>query len=129
MNYDPNIKVSGRVLTYSESTKRRNPELFKNHQPVAAGVCAEKPEPNQRSQGEDSALETIPKRLAFRITFTTYRKRILDEHDNARHALKPLADAITEGLGFKSDDCANLEWCYHQIRSRTVGTHVLIEEM
>jgi hypothetical protein len=120
------IKVTGRILPISEATKRRNPELWSSG-PVVARLRAEKPQSDQRSEGQDRELEQGKESFSYRITISVFRKRLLDNHDNARSALKPIVDLITTTLGFASDDCPELEWEYHQIKtSGSQGTLILI---
>lgn len=123
------LKVTGRILPISEATKRRNPEIYGRAKPVA-GLRPEKPEPDQRSQGQNRELEQGKESPHYRISFTVYRKRLLDSHDNARSALKALVDAITASLGFRSDDCPELIWEYHQIKTTgPQGVHILIGKL
>jgi hypothetical protein len=120
------IKVTGRILPISEATKRRNPELW-NSGPVVARLRSEKPQSDQRSESQDRKLEQGKESFSYRITISVFRKRLLDNHDNARSALKPIVDLITTTLGFASDDCPELEWEYHQIKtSGSQGTLILI---
>ena len=97
--------------------------------PMAGRVCPEKPERDLRGQSQDCPLAQSQERARYRITFTVYRRRLLDNFDNAKSALKPTIDRITELLGFPSDDCPELEWHAHQVKSKTAGTHVLIEQV
>lgn len=106
----------------SEAYRKLNPHLF----PVAR-LRAEKPEQDQRNRGEDSGMEESKASTRYRISIAVFRKRLLDSHDNARSACKPLVDSITRSLGFKSDDCQELEWEYHQLKTEyATGTHIII---
>lgn len=80
------------------------------------------------------ALEQNPKRqpgreggVVYRVTLVSYRRRLLDAHDNLRHGLKPLVDAIAASL--KLDDAdKRIEWEYGQVQSKgTTGVAVKIE--
>lgn len=101
----------------------------KNAKSLAGRLHTQKPESDRRGEGEDSALAQGAALPRYRITFTVYRKRLLDRFDNERAALKPLCDAITILLGFSNDECPELEWRCHQVKSQTKGTHVLIEQL
>lgn len=66
--------------------------------------------------------------MAFRVSLIVVCRRRMDEHDNLRAACKPLVDAITESLGFSSDDDPRLQWNYDQLVAKgRVGTIVRIE--
>ena len=100
-----------------------------NAEYLARRLRTEKPESDGRGEGQNSPLEESPPSVGYRITITSYRTRLLDERDNKASAAKQLADIITEWLGFSSDDHPRLEWHDHQIKSKTHGTHVLIEQV
>lgn len=97
---------------------------------AVGGVEAKKPKSNQRSEGQNSQLESRPPSLGYRVTLVQCRRRMLDSHDNMRTAVKPLVDAITETLGFKSDDDPRLKWEYGQCETRgSEGVIVRVEEL
>lgn len=122
--------VTGRVLPISEATKRRNPQIYSNSQPVAERVRAKKPEPDQRGESQDRGVETGRDSVRFRVTFTVHRRRLLDSGDNDRSACKRLRDLVTALLGFTSDETPCLCWHYQQVKSTgAVGTHILIEQL
>lgn len=100
--------------TLKQRLIRDNPDKL-----TAAGlipaVGGQKPEPVQRSGGQDCSLEEVRQRLGYRITILSMRRRLVDEHDNLPAAHKPLVDRITQSLGFKSDSDPRLEWNYSQV--------------
>ena len=105
------ITVTGRTLSISESTRKRNPDLF------MAGLPAKEPERDRGSEVQSSQLAAGQGGLGFRITLVVLGQRRLDSHDNLRMACKGIVDCITHSLGFKSDDDPRLEWRYHQIQT------------
>lgn len=105
MSFDPH-------QSKSESFRRLNPHLF------LGGVETAQPKPSQRREGEDPQLEGVQDRARFRVTLIVVNRRPMDSHDNLRMACKPLVDAITEKLGFKTDDDPRLEWRYAQTAER-----------
>lgn len=86
---------------------------------VLGAVETKVAKPNKRSEIENSELVRGQQGLAFRIRLIVVSRRRMDAHDNLRSACKPVVDAITESLGFKSDDDPALEWNYSQISGRT----------
>lgn len=95
----------------SEDYKRRNPHLF-----GLGAVVSGQPEPCERSESQDRRMEASPSSVAYRITLVTCRRRLLDSHDNARAALKPLVDAIAESIGLADAD-HRIQWEYAQCRT------------
>lgn len=66
--------------------------------------------------------------MGYRISIISFRKKLVDEHDNLRMGCKPLVDAITRSLGFSSDDNPRLHWEYQQCKTEgRLGTLVKIE--
>lgn|GEM_PF-5167267 len=109
----------------SESFRAKNPHLF-----PLAGVRTPKPKSNERGEGEDRRVEASASSVRRCVVLTTYRPRLLDSHDNARQALKPIVDALVEKLGFSNDADERITYEYHQIKSNTIqGTHILIKEI
>lgn len=107
----------------SESVKRLNPDLFVGAMVPAIGES----QPGRALVKDVSRREERPEGMAFRVVLVSHRKRLLDEHDNLRHGMKPLVDAITETLGFKSDADPRLTWEYAQVRtSGPEGVSVMI---
>lgn len=86
-------------------------------------------QPDQRREGENRQLDKSTSGVAFRVVIISIRRKLVDAHDNIRSGAKPLADQITESLGFASDDNPRLQWCYHQIIGKPTGTIVLIERV
>lgn len=111
---EPTFKKDGRVLPISESTRKRNPELYG----AVGGLQAKEPKPNQRSQGQDCQLEQGQESVGYRIKLIVVSRRRMDAHDNLRSSLKPIVDQITASLGFASDDDPALKWSYSQITGR-----------
>jgi hypothetical protein len=100
---------------------KSNPGLF-------PGLETEIPQPDQRRKVQDKKLAGGEERRRFRIQFVCLRRRLLDEHDNLRSALKPVVDRITERLGFAADNDERLQWEYHQIKTKgKEGVVVLME--
>lgn len=61
------------------------------------------------------------------VRLVALRRRLLDSHDNARYACKPLVDAIAETLGIDDAD-PRVKWEYGQVETRGVeGVVVTIE--
>ena len=120
------IKVTGRKLTFSADCIRLNPHL-----PAALGAVGQpKRQPHQRSQSQDSKLESVPGCLGYRVTIISCRRKLVDAHDNLRTGLKPLVDRITSSLGFSDDADPKLVWEYGQIETRgEQGTIVKITEL
>ena len=112
----------------SESTKRRNPELF-----GLGKLQSEKPEPKAKpalvreSQGDETRCGRMASgRPILRITLISFRARRLDS-DNLAGGFKPLRDAIARWLGVDDSDSV-IEWAYgQQITQGTQGTAVRIE--
>lgn len=93
-----------------------------------AGLRTQESESNERREGEDCRMEEGESGVLYRVVFTVYRRRPLDEGDNSPSSLKAVRDAVAEFLGFRDDNNPRLEWHYHQIQSkRDSGTHILIE--
>jgi hypothetical protein len=106
----------------STSFKRLNPHLL-------APIPAKKPEPKDRSAGNDSGVAARTQSMGYAITIVQFRKRLLDSHDNMRFACKPLVDAITKQLGFTDDADKRLEWRYEQTQNKHLfGTLVKVEQ-
>lgn len=109
----------------SEAFRKLNPHIF-----ALAGLRPAQPKPDQRSKSQDQRMEARQERIRYRVTFTVYRKRLLDQGDNDRYAMKPLRDRVAEYLGLANDNNEFLQWHYFQIKSRgPLGTHVLIETL
>lgn len=94
-----------------------------------AGLQDPKRESDQRGKDEASELEAGQEGFRYRVLIISIRRKLVDQHDNLRTGAKPLVDRITERLGFASDDSPRLEWCYHQIVGKPVGTVVLIQRV
>ncbi len=101
--------------------RRDNPDVFR---PMEARVA----EPNRERGVQNQEPEKRENGVRFCITLIAIRRRLLDSHDNARSALKPLVDRITEWLGFRSDSDERLIWEYGQQKTEgTEGVMVKIE--
>lgn len=87
-------------------------------------------EPDGRSAGQDRGVESAARGVGFRVVLIQCRRRLLDEHDSMRFAVKPLVDAITSWLGFAHDNDPRLRWEYGQCQTQgEEGTIVKVEEM
>ena len=96
---------------------------------LPARICSEKPESNQRNQIEDRRMEQGKAGVRYRVVFVVLRRRLLDSHDNARFALKPLCDIVALALGFDDDSDEKITFEYHQCKTKGMtGTHILITE-
>jgi hypothetical protein len=101
--------------------RRDNPDVFR---PLAA----EKSKSVGQRRCKDSELERGPESVRYCVTLIALRRRLLDSHDNARSAMKPLVDKITDWLGFKSDADERIIWQYAQVKSDgPQGVAVLIQ--
>jgi hypothetical protein len=115
-----------KIANAPESFKARNPHLYQS----VAELRTKKPEPDQRSQGQDQGMETGKKCPTYCILFTVYRTRLLDEGDNAASALKCIRDGVVAHLGLPDDSPRSAIFQYHQIKSdRIQGTHILIQKL
>ena len=126
--HEPDAAAIRRALTQASAEFRRlNPAIFGGGA-VAGRLPAAKPERDGRREAQDSGVEGGAAGMEYRVTLTTFRRRTLDNHDNARAAMKPVVDLVTAFLGFKTDDHPRLYWEYHQVKtSGRVGTLVLVE--
>lgn len=110
----------------SESVRRRNPHLY-------GGVgCVEASQPKQPvAPALDRGIKKQKKRsprLEIVVTMSAHRGRILDD-DNNVGSLKPLRDAIADGLGIDDGDPA-IKFCCSQIQTRgREGVLVTIERL
>jgi hypothetical protein len=90
----------------SKSFLRRNDGIL-------GGLETQKPKPDQRGEIKDRKLVEGPAGVGCRIELTSYRRRLLDSHDNLPASCKPLVDAISQSLGLDDAD-VRLDWCYQQ---------------
>lgn len=116
-------KVTGRELGFSQSTKARNPSLFRG----VGAVDTTKPQQDSRP-----ALERQPRRhpsrtrrLACIVTLTRIGKGTLDG-DNLQAAFKPLRDAIANTLELDDAD-SRIEWQYRQIGAGKAETGTIVK--
>lgn len=94
---------------------------------VGAGA-SQSAKPVRRRQSQDCRVEGPAPRVGYRISLIQFRRRLLDEHDSMRFAVKPTVDNITRFLGYPSDDHPNLHWEYGQTLTKgSEGTAVKIE--
>lgn len=118
MNHE--LTVTGRKLTFSESTQRRNPHLF------VGAVQGAKREPNPAQ-----ALDSGPRlqksgRPCVVVSIISCRHRILDS-DNFIAGAKSLRDAIADALTLDDAD-PRVIWQYEQLKTQgPEGTIVLIQ--
>lgn len=123
MNHE--LKVTGRILPISESTKRRNPHLYS-----LGGLDSKRPQSDavQALVGRVQKPASGPQGVALRITCIAFRKRLLDQHDAVAYSFKPLTDAIAFTLGLDDAD-KRLQWEYHQILTTgRTGVIVMVQE-
>lgn len=97
---------------------------------VGAGVA----EPSARREAQNPnpqrSERSVEHGFTWRIAFLSCRRRLLDEGDNDRAALKPLRDAVARSLGFSNDNDPVLEWCYDQCEVRAPnGVLVSVERV
>lgn len=91
-------------------------------------VADPKREPDKRGEGKDRGLVGGQARVGYCVTIVSFRRRLVDAHDNLRTGAKPLVDRITETLGFRSDDDPALTWQYVQLRTAgPEGTLVVVD--
>lgn len=73
-----------------------------------------------RSGGQSSKAILI-------VTFLVRKRKLMDEHDNLRASLKPLADAIAASVNLEDKD-SRLTWQYEQVKTSGVpGVTVTLE--
>lgn len=116
-----NAKVSGRKLTFSNDTIKRNPDLFR----VAERVDAGKREPNPVPAlvKDAPAKQASGCRVVVRIV--SFTGRPLDS-DNHQAGCKHLRDTIARTLGIDDGD-ERIKFEYAQVESlNQKGTLVLI---
>ena len=140
MNIDPmtcNPKLRERIQKAEQSNATNYRDQIKAAQNCAneKAACNKRvdrvvraqSEHNQRGAGQDRSVEESPSGVRYSILIVSYRKRLLDSHDNLRTTHKALVDRITERYGFQSDSDPRLQWNYDQVQTKgPVGTHVLI---
>jgi hypothetical protein len=123
------VTITGRKLTFSNDTRRRNPDLF------VGDVLTQKPEPKTRRTLDRSQERPGPgaARLGardpvLRVTLIRFCHRPYDS-DNLAGGFKPLRDAIAAWLGLDdSDRIIAWEYGQHQTAGRE-GTAVRIEKL
>ena len=116
-----NVKVSGRKLTFSNDTIKRNPDLFR----VAGQVDSSKREPNPvTALGQDAPAKQASRcRVVVRIVSFTRRAQ---DSDNHQAGCKHLRDTISRTLGIDDGD-ERIRFEYAQVESlNQKGTLVLI---
>lgn len=93
-------------------------------------VAQSKRQRDHRGLSEDQKLETGPAGVGFSVTLISFRRRLVDGHDNLRTGLKPLVDRIAASLGYRDDADPRLSWHYQQFKTDSQeGTLVTIEEV
>jgi len=110
----------------SAEFKRLNPHLFG----LGAVVAAQhKPQP-RRALDQDAQRQPRSKgSLGFCVTLISCRRRLVDEHDNLRHGLKPICDCVAYALGLDDAD-PRVRWQYGQVVTRgEQGVMVRIEQL
>ncbi len=121
--------TAGIVWINGEAFAPNHPKAKVHRQPVG-GLDGPKSEQGQRRESKASGMVGIEASVGCVITLTSYRRRLLDGHDNLMAAHKPLVDRITEDLGFSSDNDTRIKWEYQQIVTRgATGTSVVISQI
>lgn len=95
-------------LPLSASTLALNPV-------VGAVQNPQRPPVPKRSQSQNRGLESGESCVGYRVGIVSVRRRRTDDHDHLRSGARPLVDAITRTLGFRSDDDPRLHWEYCQM--------------
>lgn len=111
----------------SESTRKRNPELFGG---AVGAVVAARPERNKVSPlgGTVKARRQRKGQVAIRVSFVVFRRRLLDDDSNV-YSIKPLRDAVSATLSLDDAD-ARIAFEYGQIVTRgECGVLVKIEQV
>lgn len=110
----------------SETCKRLNPHVFGG----AVGAV-------ERDRAKPTALQALDSSVpqptcrqngvGIRVVLVSFRRRLLDAHENLPYAFKPLVDAIAASLGIDDAD-PRVSWEYHQCVTRgQTGCVVTIE--
>lgn len=93
----------------SQSTLRRNAV-------AVGGLQTEVAESDQRSKKQHRQLATSKGCVAIRIEITSYRRRLLDAHDNLAFSFKRVTDRIAADLGVQDND-ERIEWRFYQVKT------------
>lgn len=110
-------------LPLSASTLARNPVVGAVQDPI-------RPRLPKGRKGEDCRVEGGEPSMGYRVGIVSVRRRRTDEHDHLRSGSRPLVDAITRSLGFRSDDDPKLHWEYAQMLTEgEEGTIVRISRL
>ena len=67
--------------------------------------------------------------LPVTVTLIRVARRRMDRHDAINHAMKHIADQVTECLGLTNDDTGEIEWRYDQqsLDGRDAGVIIRVE--
>lgn len=115
-------------LTYEQLQSLLKRPSMRDANPHLATVDNPQRQSNQRRESQDRCVESSENSLGYCVTIISFRKRLVDGHDNLRTGAKPLVDQITEWLGFASDDNQRLTWQYSQVRTDgEPGTLVVVQ--
>lgn len=115
-------------LTYEQLQSILKRPSIRDANPHLATMDNPKRQPHQRRESENRCVESSEGSVGYCVTIISFRKRLVDGHDNLRTGAKPLVDQITEWLGFASDDNPRLTWQYSQVRTDgEPGTLVVVQ--
>lgn len=115
MTHDAKILTGGRNIGFSKAVLDRSPEMraYLGLGPVEA----KKPKPTASQALVRSDEKQQGGKKFMVVSLVQFRKSLLDDHDNARAACKPIVDAIAASLGVDDGD-RRIKWQYGQIETR-----------
>lgn len=84
----------------------------------------------RRALGKDvSARKKGTRGVGYRVVLISCCRRYADSHDNLRHSMKPLVDAIANTFGLDDAD-PRIDWNYSQVKTNgQQGVIVMIERV
>lgn len=107
---EADLRLLAAKLPLSQSTLRRNSN------PAVAGLQTQVAESDQRSKKQHRQLATSKGCVAVRVEITSYRRRLLDTHDNLAFSFKRVTDRIAADLGVQDND-ERIEWRFYQVKT------------
>ncbi len=117
---EPQVKITGRSITFSESLRRLNPHLF-----GVAGLAPDKREPRQVATLDKDAQGKPVNQVRLAVRIVSFSRRVKDD-DNHTGGNKHLRDCIAASLGIDDGD-KRIKFEYQQIESLgPEGTMVLV---
>ncbi len=121
---EPQVKITGRAITFSESLRRLNPHLFG----VAGRMVADKREPRKIATLDKDAQRQPVNEVRLAVRIVSFSRRVKDD-DNFAGGCKHLRDAIADSIGIDDGD-KRIKFEYQQIESLgPEGTMVLVHAM